>query len=878
MTGRSRVRGVVLGVGMLIWSAPALAQLPLSTFAGRQIGDGRLAAEATLIRPSGLAFAADGALLIVDRGHDRIRRVDPVTGIISTLAGTIRGNTGNGMVADQGELNVPLSVHVEAATGDLIIAELESHIIRRVAAATGLLSKIAGTADTPGYGGDTGPATSALLNGPTDAVSDGAGGILIADHDNHRIRRVDALGNINTVAGTGVPGYAGDGIVPGSAPLAQLNGPNCVLPIPGGGFFVCDELNHVIRRVSALGAIATVAGNGLPGFADGPATGGAQLNKPRSLAFADGTGNVLLVSDGTNHRIRRLDLTGGGTLTTIAGTGEDAFTPDGAPAATSSIDTPSGILVAPDGRIVFSENFAHRVRTIDADGNLGTLVGGIAAFDGDGGQAVDAQFGQVKSVARDRDGNFLISDAGNNRVRRVHALTGVVETIAGSGEPSHGGDGGPALDAGLTLSDVVMDSSGRLIISDSDNNRIRRVDAAGTISTIVNETGVPGYTGDNGTAIAAQIAHPTGVEVDAADNLYIADFSNHAIRKVDAAGNIVTVAGTGVGGYNGDGIPATTAQLANPTDLAVDAAGNLYIADFENHRVRFVDIATGLISTVAGTGVAGNDGDGGPATAARLRNPSDVDLDADGNVWLTDMSNHRVRRFTVGGNIEAVVGSGLRGYGGDGGNPLEARLLFPLRLLVLAPDQVLIAERDNFVVRALGEITTDCSGAAAATCVPGGGKPAADCFMEFKVLAPLPGGVPPPKISCVDGNPACDQDDVGGQCTFRLAGCLNNTDPRIPSCGQATIAAVKLGGNQGKGAGGQSLSAGLGALAPSAPLSRGRGVSFTNGFTEANSCSPFGDFVVKRGKKNGKGKLSVVTTTAASGKDKDKLKLLCLAP
>src|SRR5262249_54251710 len=160
---------------------------------------------------------------------------------------------------------------------------------------------------------------------------------------------------------------------------------------------------------------------GLPGFADGPATAGAQLNKPRNLAFADGSGNVLLISDAGNNRIRRLDLVGG-TLTTIAGTGDGAFTPDGAEAATSPIFTPSGILLPPDGRIACSENFPHRARAIDADGNLVTLVGGVAVFDGDGGPASEAQFGQVKSVAHDKDGNFLFSDAGNNRVRRMNAF------------------------------------------------------------------------------------------------------------------------------------------------------------------------------------------------------------------------------------------------------------------------------------------------------------------------------------------------------------------------------------------------------------------------------------------------------------------------
>jgi sugar lactone lactonase YvrE len=854
----------------------AAAQLPLRTLAGRQIGDGRPATAASLNRPSGVAFAADGALIIGDRGHYRLRRVDPTTGIITTLAGSVAGGTGNGMIADQAEMRDPRRVHLEPTTGDLFVAEAEGQVVRRFINATGKLKLIAGLPTVAGSTGDGGGAAAALLNGPIQAVPDGVGGLLVADRLNHKIRRVDGFSDMSTVAGSGTPGYTGDN-VPSGALLAQLNFAGCVLPIPGGGFFICDEGNHVIRRVDTSGTITTVAGNGLPGFADGPATLGAQLDAPVNLAFADATGTVLLVVDRNNHRIRRLDLTAD-TLTTIAGTGEDAFTPDGAPAAASAIFRPAAITVAPDGRIVFAEDGAHRVRAIDLAGNLVTLAGdGIDRFGGDGGPAVDAQFGQVKSVTRDRNGNFLVSDAGSNRVRRVDRVSGVVETVAGSGDPVFSGDGGPALAAGLTLSDVVEDASGNIIISDTDNHRIRRIDAAGVIATIVG-TGVSGFAGDGGPATEAQIAHPTGLELDAAGNLYIADFDNSAVRRVAPNGIITTVAGTGgAPGFNGDDMLATAAMLANPTDMAVDAAGNLYIADFGNHRIRRVDAATGLIATVGGTGGVGNDGDGGPAVAARFTSPSDVKVDETGVLWVADSGNHRVRRFRVGGNVETVAGSGLRGYAGDGGDPLQARFLFPIRLFVLGSDQVLIADRDNFAVRLLGNAAFACTGDGASTCIPGGGKQAGtDCILEFKVLAPLPAGVPPPTLSCVDGDAACDADGVSnGQCTFRIRGCLNNEDTRLP-CVPGAITAIKV--RQSKGDGGQAFATSLGALAPSTLLSKGRGVAFRRTFTYRNACTPASDFVVVRKKKKGKGALSALASTASSGRDKDKLKLGCLAP
>ena len=862
-------------------ATPARAQLPISTLVGRQIGDGRPATAASLDRPFGVAFTPDGALLIADRRHARIRRVDPTTGVITTIVGTFPGARSN-VPADQGEIKDPLRVRFDAATGDLVITDNAQHTVRRVVAATGLIQRIAGSPDVSGVTGDGAPATSALLNEPADAFPDAAGNVIIADRLNHKIRRIDTLGNIETVTGTGIAGYTGDGVA-GGATLAQVNAPACILPIPdaqGGGFYFCDQLNHVIRQVSTAATVTTVAGSGVAGLADGPALT-AQLNGPANLAF-DADGNLLIADEG-NNAIRRLDLTAG-TVTTIAGTGANQFSADGSPAASSTLAGPTAIALAPDGRIVFSEDEGHRVRAIDAGGNLVTLAGdGVNRFGGDGEAAVDAQLNQTKSVTRDLADRLIVADDGNARVRRVDPCTGLIETIAGSGTRAFSGDGGPALAAGLTASDALVDADGNLIISDTDNNRIRIVDTEGTINTLVG-TGTEGFTGDGGPASAATLNHPTGMHLDAAGNLYIADFDNGAIRKV-TDGVITTIAGTGVLGYNGDDIAATTAMLNQPTDLEVDEAGNVYIAEFGGHRVRRVDAATGLITTVAGTGTAGDGGDGGPATAAVLNQPSDVKLDPNGALIVSDFGNQRIRRFTVGGSIETIAGSGLRGYDGDGGPALDARLLSPLRMLVIAADQVLVAERDNFVVRLLGTLVTDCTkgpddctGAGAVTCIPGGGKQQRDCFAEFKHASPVPGSVPAPTLSCTDGDPSCDADATSGSCTFRIAVCLNNEDSRLP-CSPAPITSVKFKGNQGKSPAGIATATAIGAFATSSSTAKGRGVTFVSGFTEPNRCTPYGQFVVlRKGTKKGKGKLGALALTQGAGKDKDKLKLVCLPP
>jgi hypothetical protein len=250
---------------------------------------------------------------------------------------------------------------------------------------------------------------------------------------------------------------------------------------------------------------------------------------------------------------------------------------------------------------------------------------------------------------------------------------------------------------------------------------------------------------------------------------------------------------------------------------------------------------------------------------------------------VTDLANQRVRRFTVGGNIETVAGTGLRGYTGDGGLATDARMLFPVQLHVISSQQVLVSDRDNSVVRAIGAITSDCTkvaddcrGAGASTCIPGGGKKSKDCFGEFKFKTALPGGVPPPRLVCTDGDPACDADEIDGQCTFRLSLCLNNEDSRL-NCTPGGTTSLKLTGKQARSAGAQALVSAIGALGAS-PSGNGRGASFPTAFTERNQCTPFSDFVVTRPKKKAKSKLGAVISTNGAGKDKDKLKLICQRP
>jgi len=316
-------------------------------------------------------------------------------------------------------------------------------------------------------------------------------------------------------------------------------------------------------------------------------------------------------------------------------------------------------------------------------GNIRTISGnGTAGFAGDGGPATAAamKFPWI-GIAVDIQGSIFISEAGNNRIRRVDASTGEISSIAGNGSAGFSGDGGAATDASLNAPrGVAVDTRGNIYISDSGNNRIRRVDAnTGLISTIAGN-GVAGYTGDGGTATDAQINSPIGVKVDLALNVFISDSNNSRIRRVEfATGIITTVAGNGSAGYNGDGQAATNASLAFPADIALDHAGNLYISDENNYRIRRVDVNTGAISTIAGTGVFGSSGDGGPATGAMNEGPAGITLDDAGDIFFADANVNRVRKVDLqSGIITSFAGTGAPGYNGDDQPPTSATLNGPL--------------------------------------------------------------------------------------------------------------------------------------------------------------------------------------------------------
>ena len=632
-------------------------------------------------------------------------------GHITTVAG---GTTfvGDGSDAKAAALNRPWGVAVDGA-GNLFIADAENERVRKVDATTGIITTVAGSGEE-GSSGDGGPATQARLGFPLEVAVDRAGNLFIADSVNHRIRKVDAAtGIITTVAGSGEDGFSGDG---GPATEASLNEPFSVAVDGVGNLFIADRNNARIRKMAAItGIITTVAGNGCDDIffeecelGDGGAATAAGLGRPEGVAV-DESGNLFIAD--ARARIRKVDATTG-IIITVAGSGEGPqdFSGDGGPATQAGLSSPNSVAVDGAGNLFIADLGNHRIRKVDGISGIITTVAGSGemGFPGDGDAATAANFSSPRSVAVDGTGNLFISDHDNFKIRKVDSSTGIITTVAGNGE--HGllsEDGGPATEAGLSFPEgVAVDEAGNLFIVDSGNDLIRKVDTVTDIITTVAGTfRQEDFSGDGGPATQASLNFPQGVAVDGAGNLFIADSDNHRIRKVDAITGVITsVAGNGQEGFSGDGGLATQAGLNNPSRVAVDEAGNLFIADSDNHRIRKVDAITGVITSVAGNGQEGFSGDGGLATQACLNSPHGLAVDGAGNLFIADRFNDRIRKVEVtSGVITTVAGNGEspQGVSGDGSPATEARLFFPEGVAVDEAGNLFIADTRNNRIRAV---------------------------------------------------------------------------------------------------------------------------------------------------------------------------------
>ena len=575
---------------LTIFAAPGDIHTIAGSGLGAGIGDGGPAAEALLWNPKSVAVDASGNVFIADYWPRRIRKVNAADGTISTVAGNgspILASTGDGGPATSASIDSPASVFVDAS-GNLFIAEDYGNRIRKVSAADGTISTVAGNGNSYSPDpGDGGPATSAGLQSPSSVFVDSAGNIFIADKYNNRVRKVNASdGIITTVAGNGLEGNIGNG---GPATSARLYRPNAVFVDLQGNIYIAE--GNWVRKVNASdGIISTITGSTTAGYSgDGGPAASALLNAPHGL-FVDQAGNIF-IGDSGNTCIRKINATDG-TSSTVAG-------------HYTGLDVPDAFYY---------------------DDYLTTL------FAGDNGPALSATLNYFYGFSMNAAGDIFIADSGNNRVRKVDASNGIIRTIAGIAHVSFAGDGGTATSAVLhSPTGVTIDRSGNIFIADAANDRIRKVNASdGTIGTVAgNDPRVYSSLGDGGPATAAVLNAPEHVFVDGSGNIFIADVYDIRIRKVNASdGTIITIAGDGYhppcssgefdgwcpepweGRYAGDGGPATSASFSGLGGFFVDDRGNIFVADSGNARIRKINIVDGIITSVAGNGISAFAGDG----------------------------------------------------------------------------------------------------------------------------------------------------------------------------------------------------------------------------------------------------------------------------
>ncbi len=550
------------------------------------------------------------------------------------------------------------------------------------------------------FSGDGGPATNAQLDFPQGLAFDSIGNLFITEYHNNRVRKVNTSGIITTFAGNGIGAFSGDGA---AATLACLNDPQDIAIDHSGNIYLTDLFNRRIRKINTTGIITTIAGTGTVGSTgDGGQATAADIT-PEGIAV-DFHGNIYFPGGSGGNSVRKINTSN--IISTIAGTfSTSGYSGDGSPATAAMLFSPMGAVCDKKGNLYIADYENNCIRKIDTFGIIHTFAGnGTSGFYGDGGPATNANLNLPKNVTVDKAGNIYINDYGNERIRKVDTF-GIISTIAGNGVIGYSPDGVAATAASIGQSGgLACDSTGNIYFSDYYNNLVRKISTTGILSTLVGNSHIR-YSGDHGPATNAELNNSAGVALDALGNIYIADGGNSCLRKVSTTSDTInTIAGSPtVSGFAGDGGPASAAKMANPINIAISPTGDIVFCDSGNSCLRKVSTTSDTINTIAGSQVlgAGFSGDGGPATAAQISNTASFCFDASGNIYIADGGNSCIRKVNRStGIISTIIGTPtVSGFSGDGGPASVAHLNNPTAIAIDATGNIYFTDGGNNCLR-----------------------------------------------------------------------------------------------------------------------------------------------------------------------------------
>jgi sugar lactone lactonase YvrE len=634
------------------------------TFAGTPPGgnvDGR-GSTARFSLPSGMAADSQGNFYVADPGNQTIRKVTPA-GVVSTLAGkgsNFGSADGSGASA---RFNSPSDCAVDSA-GNIYVADTGNHTIRKVTPG-GTVTTFAGKAGVAGAA--DGPAGAATFNQPFGVAVDQSGNVYVADTANSTIRKISPTGDVVTLAGfAGVTGSSD-----GTGDVARFRTPAGIAVDSAGTIYVSDTGNNTIRTISPSGTVRTLAGAaGIPGGSDGFGTA-ARFNRPYHIAINSMAG--IYVADGANDAIRQVSA--GGAVSTIAGSAGVPGSADG-PANAARFNLPKGIAIDSSGALGIADTGNNEVRKV-SNGTVSTLAGTNRSSAGsDDGPLLSARFYYPFDLARDANGNFFVADFANNTIRKI-TPDGIVSTIAGAVGVEGYVDGVGSAARFNQPAGVAVDRFGNVYVGDSNNYVIRKITPDGVVSTLAGQPGVSGSS--DGTGAAAHFKYTRALAVDANGNVFVADALNNSIRKITPLGEVTTFAGCSTcnpGTVDGQG---SSARFYEPNALAIDGAGNLYVAGSFNGTIRKIT-SDAVVSTVAGNPGSFGSTDG-PASFARFNGPQGIAVDRAGNIYVSDTSNETLRKISPAGFVTTLAGS-VRFFGSATGTGSAAQFDQPQGMAV----------------------------------------------------------------------------------------------------------------------------------------------------------------------------------------------------